>query len=102
MEESRNLKQLTRLDFLKPSRSKPLEASFCGLQSHNLSLAATLVGARDESNKGKRSESKESDLEKNKMSKMSRGNQVVVVYEDESPKSTGSGQSQTELREANT
>ena len=99
LEESRNLKQLTRIDFHKPSRSKPLEASFDSLQSHNLSLAATLVGARDESNKGKRIESKESGLEKNKMSQISRGNQVMVVYEDESPKPTGNGLSQTELRE---
>ena len=98
-EQSRNLKQLTSLDFHKPSRSKPLEASFDGLQSHYLSLAENLVGVRDESNKGKRSESKESDLEKNKMSQMSGENQVVVVYQDESPKPTGSGLSQTELRE---
>jgi hypothetical protein len=99
MEESQNLKQLTRLDFHKPSRSKPLEASFDSLQSHNLSLAENLFGASDESNKGKRIESKESNLEKNKMSKMSGEKQVMVVYEDESPKPTGNGLSQTELRE---
>jgi hypothetical protein len=99
MEESQNLKQLTRLDFHKPSRSKPLEASFDSLQSHNLSLAENLLGASDESNKGKRIESKESNLEKNKMSKMSGEKQVMVVYEDESPKPTGSGLSQIELRE---